>query len=61
MPKDPKNNAELSYESLSACLRSASSAEGAIACQTYFNKSAPNMKNSAPNMKNGNNADPYSK
>jgi len=54
MPKDPKNNAELSYESLSACLRSASSAEGAIACQTYFNQSAPKVKN-------GNNADPYSK
>ena len=37
MPKDPKTKAELSYESLSACLASAKSVEGAMQCQEYFN------------------------
>tara|TARA_R110002096_G_scaffold153690_1_gene317652 strand:+ start:436 stop:594 length:159 start_codon:yes stop_codon:yes gene_type:complete len=41
MPKDPKTKAELSYESLSSCLQSAESAEGAIACETYFQSNAP--------------------
>ena len=50
MPKDPKTNAELSYESLAACLQSATSAEGAIACETYFQQKGPSSPKSDENV-----------
>ena len=41
MPKDPKSGAELSYESLSLCLASATTAEGAMTCTAYFSENNP--------------------